>query len=186
MSVIKVASRYAKSLLDLAKERKELDAVLKDIQAFREMIENRDLLLLTKSPIVSTDKKQSIFDEIFKGKFNQLTTSFFDIILRKARESYLPEIAHEFIRQYNTLKGISKVKVITATEISDQEIEAIRSKLIKSDVTDDSIEFEKEVDPSIIGGLIIKIGDKLYDASVQRKLNEFRKEFTENEYVKAF
>jgi len=186
MSIIKVASRYAKSLLDLAKEQGSLEEILADIQSFKKALENRDLLLLTKSPIVTADKKQKIFSQLFDGKFNKLTTSFFDIVLKKGRESYLPEIAQSFINQYNTLKGISKVKVTTATPISDKEMEVIRKKLIVSDVTDESIEFEKVVDPSIIGGIVIKIGDKLYDASVQRKLNEMRKEFTENEYVKAF
>lgn len=186
MSVIKVASRYAKSLLDLAKEQDSLETVLNDIQSFRKALENKDLLLLTKSPIVNVDKKKAIFDQLFKGKFDKLTIAFFDIILSKGRESYLPEIAQSFIDQYNTLKGISKVRVTTATAISDKDLEAIRAKLLASNVTDDSIQFETKVDPSIIGGVVIKIGDKLYDASVQRKLNELRKDFSDNKYVKAF
>ncbi|GLR18011.1 ATP synthase F1 subunit delta [Portibacter lacus] len=186
MSVIKVASRYAKSLLDLAKEQNNVEQVLGDIQSFKQAMENRELLLLTKSPIVSLSKKQAIFDQIFKGNFDKLTMSFFDIILRKGREAYLPEIATAFIDQYNRLKGISKVHITTATPLTEQALEAIRTKLIASDITDESIEFSTNVDPSIIGGLVIKIGDKLYDASVQRKLNELKKDFSENKYVKAF
>jgi len=186
MSVVKVASRYAKSLLDLAKEQDKVEQVLTDIQSFNKAIENRDLLLLTKSPIVSADKKQSIFDELFKGSFDSLTMAFFEIILRKGRESNLPEIAKSFIDQYNKLKGISKVEVTSAVKLTDKALEAIRAKLIASDVTDESIEFTTVVDPSIIGGVIIKIGDKLYDASVQRKLKELKKDFSGNKYVKAF
>ncbi len=186
MSVVKVASRYAKSLLDLAKEQESVDKVLEDIKSFSKALENRDLLLLTKSPIVNEGKKRAIFEQLFKGNFQELTMAFLNIILKKGRESYLPEIAQSFVSQYNTYKGISKVKVTTAAPISEKELEAIRAKLITSDVTDKSIEFETIVDPSIIGGVVIKIGDKLYDASVQRKLNELRKDFTENKYVKAF
>lgn len=186
MSVEKVASRYAKSLLDLAKEQKKVEEVLDDIHSFKKAIENRDLYLLTKSPIVSYSKKQAIFDKIFGGNFDKLTLAFFDIVLRKGREMYLPEVAESFINQYNTLKGISKVEVTSATQMSAKTLEAIRSKLIASSVTDESIEFTSVVDPSIIGGVIIRIGDKLYDASVQRKLKELKKEFSENKYVKAF
>jgi F-type H+-transporting ATPase subunit delta len=186
MSVEKVASRYAKSLLDLAKDQKKVEQVLGDIQSFKKALESRDLLLLTKSPIVSYTKKQAIFEQLFGGNFDKLTLTFFDIVLRKGREAYLPEVAGEFIKQYNTLKGISKVQVTSASKMSPETLEAIRKKLIASDVTDESIEFTSVVDPSIIGGVIIRIGDKLYDASVQRKLKELKKDFSENKYVKAF
>lgn len=186
MSVVKVASRYAKSLLDLAKEQNKVEDVLKDIQSFRKAIENKDLLLLTKSPVVPLDKKKAVFNTLFKSSFDKMTMMFFDIILRKGRESSLPEIAEAFITQYNTLMGISKVKVTSAVALSKETMESIRKTLIASDVTDKSIDFETVVDPTIIGGLIIKIGDNLYDASVQRKLKELKKDFSENKYVKAF
>jgi F-type H+-transporting ATPase subunit delta len=186
MSIVKVASRYAKSLLNLAKEQNKVEEVLSDIQSFDKALESRDLLLLTKSPIVPLDKKRAIFDALFKSKYDNLTMMFFDIILRKGREAYLPEIADSFIAQYNTLKGISKVTVTTATPLSKESLEAVRAKLLASNVTDESIEFTTIVDPSIIGGLVIKIGDNLYDASVERKLKELKKDFSENKYVKAF
>lgn len=186
MSVLKVASRYAKSLLDLSKEQGSLEEVLRDVRSFQKALENRDLLLLTKSPIVTADKKQAIFAKLFEGNFNKLTMSFFDIILRKGREIHLPEIASSFIDQYNRLKGITKVQITSATKLTEKALETIRTKLIASDITDESIEFTTVVDPSIIGGIIIKIGDKLYDASVQRKLNDLKKDFSENKYVKAF
>ena len=186
MSIVKVASRYAKSLLNLAKEQNKVEEVLSDIQSFDKALENRDLLLLTKSPIVPLDKKRAIFDALFKSKYDNMTMMFFDIILRKGREAYLPEIADSFIAQYNTLKGISKVTVTTATPLSKESLEAVRAKLLASNVTDESIEFTTIVDPSIIGGLVIRIGDNLYDASVERKLKELKKDFSENKYVKAF
>lgn len=186
MSVTRVASRYAKSLLDLAKEQNKLDKVLEDIQSFKKAIANRDLYLLVKSPIVNTTKKETIFKELFHGKYDELTMAFFDIILRKGRESYLPAIVSEYEKQYKALKGITEVSITTATELSDAELQKIREKLLASEITAQELEFTTKVDPDIIGGFVIKIEDNLYDASVARKLNDLRKEFSSNKYVKEF
>ncbi|MEE9438530.1 MAG: ATP synthase F1 subunit delta [Saprospiraceae bacterium] len=186
MSAIRIASRYAKSLLDLAKEQNIMDDVVSDIEGFAKIVKNRDFYLLVKSPIVNTDKKVSIFKEFFEGKVNKLTMAWFNIILRKKREVFLPEIATEFISQYRALKGISTVKLTTATAISDTALEKIKAKLLNSDITAQSIEIETTIDESLIGGFVIEIGDKLIDASVAHKLNKLSKELTNKEYAKAF
>jgi len=92
MSVIRIASRYAKSIIDLATERGELDTVLSDMKGMQEAVKNRDLYLLFKSPIVKSDKKLSVFNAIFDGKLSNLSSEFFKIIMRKGREQYIPEI----------------------------------------------------------------------------------------------
>ena len=184
MSVTRIASRYAKSLIDLAKEQSKLDKVLEDIQSFKKAVSNRDLYLLVKSPIVNTDKKAAIFKELFENKYDKLTTSFFGIILRKGREAYLPEIAAAFEKQYKALKGITEVTITTSSPLSAAELKRIKEKLLESDITAESIEFSTVVDPEIIGGFVIKIEDNLYDASVARKLMELRKEFSDNKFVK--
>ena len=186
MSVIRIASRYAKSLLDLAQESNVTSEVVSDIEGFSKMVENRDLYLLLKSPIIHSDKKAKIFDALMGGKINKLTDAFFNIILRKGREAYLPEIATEFLHQYKVQKGISSVKLTTASEISDEALEKIKSKLLGSDITDKSLEIETSVDESLIGGFIVQIGDNLVDASVAHKLRELSKQMTNKEYEKAF
>ena len=186
MSVIRIASRYAKSLIEMAQEQKKLDRVLEDVKSFRKALKNRDLYLLVKSPIVSITKKKDIFNALFSKSFDELTVAFFGIILRKGREAYLPEIADEFEVQYKILKGISSVKITTATPLSDKDLDKIKSKLLESGITAQQIEFTTAVDPEIIGGFVIQIEDNLYDASVARKLNELRKEFSSNKFVKAF
>lgn len=182
MSVIRIASRYAKSLLDLGKDQNAMDEVVSDMEGFSKMVENRDLYLLLKSPIIKAGKKAEIFDVLFEGKVNKLTKAFFDIILRKGRESYLPEIATEFLNQYKRMKGISSVKLTTAAPISDAVLESIKAKLLASDVTDKSVDFETSVDESLIGGFIVKVGDKQIDASVSHKLAKLAKEMTNKEY----
>jgi len=183
MSINKIASRYAKSLLDLAKEQNKVEAVLEDVKSMKQAAENRDLYLLLKSPIVKTDKKLSILKEIFSGKVDELTMAFVNIITKKGRESYLPEINDEFIAQYRAMSSISKVTITTAEPMSDADLESIKAKLQVSSETRDNLEFETKIDPSIIGGFVIEIGDKLYDASVQHKLDELKKQFSGNDYA---
>jgi len=185
MSVIRIASRYAKSLLDLAKDQNAMDEVVSDMEGFSKMVENRDLYLLLKSPIINAGKKADVFNALFEGKVNKLTKAFFDISLRKGRERYLPEIATEFLNQYKKMKGISSVKLTTASPISNAALEAIKAKLLASDVTDSAVEIETSVDESLIGGFVVEIGDKLIDASVSHKLAQLAKTMTSKEFAKA-
>lgn len=180
MSVIRIASRYAKSLLDLAIEQNKLEEVVEDIKGFNQLLENRDLYLLLKSPIINAGKKSEIFKALFDGKFNEMTRAFLDIILRKGREAYLPEIASEFINQYKEHKGISSVHIKTATPMSDDVLEAIKKKLLASDVTAETLDITTEVDEDLIGGFIVKVGDQLVDASIAYKLKEMAKTITSN------
>ena len=185
MSITRISSRYAKSLIDLAVERNELENVFQDMLLFQKMVANRDLYLLLKSPIINAAKKHSIFKALFEGKISATTRAFLDIIVTKGREMYLPEITQEFISQYKQLKKISTVHLTTAFEMTDSQLEEVKKKLLASAVTAESIEFITKVDPSIIGGFIAKIGDNLYDASVKHKLALLKKEFLENDYIKA-
>ena len=184
MSVTRIAARYAKSLLDLAQEQGKLDRVLGDVQAFNSATEQRDFFLLLKSPIVNPDKKGKILKEIFGDKFDELSMAFINIVLRKGRESYLPDITKEFLVQYNVLKQISKVKLTTATAVSAESLAAIKAQLEGSSKTLANIEIETAVNPDLIGGFVIEFDDKLYDSSVAHKLAQLKKGFSGNQYVK--
>ena len=183
MSVYRVASRYAKSLIDLAQEQNKLERVLEDVKSFKSVLKNRDLANLFKSPIVHADKKQAVVKKIFEGKYDELTMAFLNILIVKGREEYLEEIAAEFIHQYKVIKHISTVKLITAAPVSDKVIKEIHDRLQESDVTDTEVEIITEVRPDLIGGFIIQFDDKVYDTSVAHKLDKLKKEFAENLYV---
>ena len=185
MSSYRIASRYAKSLIDLAIEQDKLDKVLEDVNGFVKVADNRDFSLLLKSPIVKPDKKEKIFDAIFKDKIDPLTYSFFQIILRKGRESQLHEIAQEFINQYREIKGISIVNITSAEPLNTETLESIRQKLVNSKLTHHNIQFTTKEDKSLIGGFVISFEDKLYDASIKHQLDELRKEFSTKDYQAA-
>ena len=173
MSALAVARRYAKSLVDLAEEQKKLDTIVSDARTLLGALESRDLVLMLKSPIIKSDKKMAALKQIFKGKIDDLTLNFMQIITRKGREEYLPEIAGEIMARYNEMNNISTATLTTAVKVDTAVVEAIKSKLQSGQNT---VEISTEVDPNIIGGYVLEMGDKLYDASVQKQLKELRKE----------
>jgi len=182
MSVTRISYRYAKSLLDLAVNEKNLDNVLKDMSSLFDASKNRDFHLMLKSPIINTTKKKDIVQSIFGESFDKMSMGFVNLILTKGREEHLTEISEEFLKQYKKLKKISSAIVTSAHELSDEALAKIKTKLLASNLTDESVEITTNVDPALIGGFIIEIGDKLYDASVAHKLNKLKKEFVGNSY----
>jgi F-type H+-transporting ATPase subunit delta len=181
----RIASRYAKSLIDLAIEQGKLDRVLADMTAFAAATKLRDFALLLKSPIVNADKKEQVIKAIWGERMDPLTISFIQIILRKGRESALQEIANEFLQQYRDIKGISIVEITSAEPLSTETLESIRTKLVSSKLTHGQVEFRTTVDPTLIGGFVISFEDKLYDASVRHQLDLLRKQFTSKDYQVA-
>lgn len=183
MSATKLASRYAKSLLDLAKEQGQLDAVHNDMAEFKTAVSNKDLYILLKSPIINVGKKQQILKAIFEGKVSSITMAFLNLICAKSREEFLPEIATEFVNQYRQLKGISSVKITTASAIDSSAIDAIKAKLIASKVVSENVEVSTATNPNIIGGFVLEFDNQQYDASVARQLYLLKDKFDDNEYI---
>jgi F-type H+-transporting ATPase subunit delta len=183
MSIIRVASRYAKSLIEIAQEKGKLERIREDVISFAEVAKIRDFNLLLKSPVVKPDKKIAIMEKIFEGKYDAITMEFLKILVRKNREMYLPEIAAEFLELYRHIKNITIATVISAKPLSPETLEAIRQKLLESQDTYSSIEIKTELDPNLIGGYIIEFDDKRYDTSVKHKLEQLKKEFKHNLYI---
>jgi F-type H+-transporting ATPase subunit delta len=183
MTETKVAKRYAKSLLDLSKERGVLEAVNNDMKLLAHVCEtNHDLRVLLSSPIINSDKKLSILKRVFSGKVSDLSMSFFDVITRKGRESHLEGIAMEFTRLYKEYKGIQTAIVTSAVGLDDK----LRSdvyKLIKESLNSE-IELIEKVDKDLIGGFILRVGDKQYDASISRDLRLMRQELIDTSYIR--
>ena len=181
----KVTHRYAKALLDLAIKEEQLDACLSDMALIRNVCsENTDFSLLLKSPIINTDKKTSIINEVFEGKLSKITSLFLKVITTKKREALIPLIADNFILLHKTHHKIATAKVTTATPL-DKGIKTEVINYVKSK-TDFSIELIEEIDESIIGGAIIKMGDQQLDGSVRRNLKELKNTYNKNLYIKDF
>ncbi len=186
MSVTRIATRYAKSLIDLAIEQNKLEAVSNDVHSLREAAKHRELYLLLKSPIVHADKKQAVLDALFKGKIDALTLAYLHLLVNKGREGYIPEIAAEFVAQYKALKGITSVRLTTAAPVSEAVLADLQKRILDSGVTTTTLDIETKVDPELIGGFVLEFDQKRYDASVAHKLEELKTQFSKNLYIREF
>ena len=179
----RLAGRYAKSLLDLATEQGQLEAVYADMKYIQAACHaSSEFVNMLRSPIIKADQKNSIITAVTTGKVSELTASFNNLLVRKGRESDLPEIATAFVEQYNALKDIHKVTLTTALEVSVDLQNAIAQK-VKTAHSFASVELESKVDPSLIGGFVLEFDNNLVDASVVRDLRDIKKQFQQNLYV---
>lgn len=181
MSESRVAARYAKSLLDLAKEKNLLKEIHSDMSSLLTILNKQaDLWNVLKSPIIKSDKKSQVMHSLFDSKFQTLTLGFFDILLRKKRESFVKEIAQAFIQQYNVMNGIIQATVTTANAADAAFGERMASFIEQQ--TGKKVELHAQTNPELIGGVVIQVGDKLFDASIAGKLRQIKQELT-NTYI---
>lgn len=186
MTDSRAASRYVKSLLQLAVEKNVLEEVHQDMLLFTKVVqESGQFERLLGSPIIRHDKKRDILRALFSGKVNALTMSVFDILTQKNREPLLPAIAQQFHTAYNEFKQISKATVTTAVPLDEtlrQQIRGLVQQLSKKP----SVELTENIDSSMIGGFILNVGDRQIDASLKSKLKSLQVKFSHNPYIKEF
>ncbi|WDF67979.1 F0F1 ATP synthase subunit delta [Sphingobacterium oryzagri] len=176
MSIFTVASRYAKSLLELAQEQGQLDAVKKDLEQIIAVLKaNNEIQAVLKNPIISHDKKRSILLALFDGKANPLIISFFTILVNKGRADILIDIAQAFVREYNQVKGIVNATVLSATALSEENLNELQAKIAQE--IGAQVLLNNKVDASVIGGFVLRVGDKQIDASIAGKLQKLEKYF---------
>jgi F-type H+-transporting ATPase subunit delta len=185
MQGTRVAARYAKAFIDLTIEQGVLEQAFADMKAIDEVCKsNSDFVLFLKSPIVKTDKKQAVLEELFRGKLNKVTDAYLHLIANKKREIYLAEIATEFINQYKEKKHILTAIVTTANGIDEVTRKQI-VEIVKGKSTSEVI-IQEKIDKNVIGGFIIRVGDKQVDATIARKINGLKRTFKENPFIKEF
>ena len=183
MSNARLAGRYAKSILDLATEKGQLEAVYADMKYLQAVCAaSSDFVNLLRSPIIKADQKNSIINAVTKDKVSDLTQAFTVLIVKKGRESDLPEMATAFIEQYNALKGIHQVTLTTAVEVSEVLKKSIEDK-VKAENKFATIELTTKTDDALIGGFVLEFNNNLLDASIARDLKDIKKQFLHNEFV---
>ncbi|MGV6860560.1 MAG: ATP synthase F1 subunit delta [Putridiphycobacter sp.] len=169
-----VASRYAKSLLDLSVEKNNLDTVNDDMVQLSEICEtSKDLINLLNNPVVNSDKKANVFNALFKGKVDDLTLAFIQLINKNKRENLLPSIAQSFNALYKKHKHILDVELISALPLEN----AVKTKLtdkVKAKYSGYTINLIEKTDPALIGGFVLKIEDKQIDTSIASQLTNLK------------
>ncbi len=182
MKGIRVSYRYAKSLMMLAIDQKMLEDAYRDMKMLSDICQqNHDFVVVLKSPIIKSDKKIAIIQAIVKGKLSPIVDGFIKIIATHRREGYLVEIAHSFVAQYKEYNKVSVAEITSASKLDDVQRKKIAEAVKK--VVGQDVELVEKINADIIGGLIVRVGDRQFDASISRKLKELKKGFSKNQYV---
>jgi len=177
MGASRIASRYAKSLISLGIEQKVLPKVYEDMVMFGKACDDsRELSLLLKSPLVKTDKKLAILDEIFGKKLSKESMAFINIVVVKKREKYLEDVINEFFELYKRHNNIVKAVITTPTKL-DASLRKMLEKKV-SETYGSEVEIEERVNEDIIGGFILRVGDDQWDASVLKELRALKKTYS--------
>ena len=177
MAVATVGARYAKSLLDLAKEQGIAETMYTDMKFVKQTLaQNRQLAVVLKNPIVRAEKKNSVMKAVFTSRLNPLTMAFFQIVANKNREGVIDSIAEQFVIQYEKLKGVERATIITTMPLTDTLREQFKAIVMKN-TTGKSVELDEKIDPKLIGGYILRVGDQQIDGSIRSQLNDIRLQF---------
>lgn len=185
MKGTRVAQRYAKSLLGLAIERNQLEDAKNEMALIQDtIIASKELQALLASPIINTDKKVAILNEVFAGKIGELTFGFMKIITEKRRESLLQEIAQAFVAQYNKEKGIHVATITAASPLDENTRKALTDKI--QSVTGGTVQIIEEVNPDLIGGFVLHVDNKQFNGSLAHQIKQLRREFSNNAYQPKF
>lgn len=179
----RLANRYAKSLIDLAIEKGELEKIYADMQWLQAVCKaSRDFVILLRSPVIKADKKEKIVGAVTAGHVGLITTAFISLMIRKSRESYLPEVVTAFVKQYKVNKNIYTIKLTSAALLSE-ELKGAIVKQIQDTTKMQKIELEANVNEDLIGGFVLQAGDKLIDASIAYDLKNIAKQFDNNDFI---
>lgn len=179
MLTSKVAKRYAQGLLNFTQESGSTDSVFTEMGDIVKTIEkSKELQSFFASPIIDVKKKVSIALEIFKD-FSPVTKSMLQLIIKQGRESQMQNIAQEYINKVEDMNGVQRITITSASALSSENISNIlkSSELVNHD---NKFDVKSIINPEILGGYILRVGDQQVDASVKLKLSKLKKEFQLN------
>lgn len=179
MNYPKVAIRYAKSLMELAESRGSVDEAMTDMSLVENTIKaNKDLAMLLSSPVVDMAKKEKVLMAIFGDKISDISKDFIQLITQKGREGSLLAIADRFIALVKERRNIHQVIVTSATPLTAAAKTELLGMVQK--IKPGEVELTEKIDPSIIGGFILKVDDSMIDASVLARFRKLRQDFSVN------
>lgn len=178
MLTSKVAKRYAQGLLDFTQESGNTEAVFSEMKDIvKIMSSSKELNQFVNTPIIDSRKKEAIALEIFKD-FSPVAQNIIRLVIKQGREGQLKNIAQEFINKVEDINGTQRITLISATALSQDNINKIIADSKMVNVS--NYDLETIIKPEILGGYILRIGDQQIDASVRTKLGNIKKEFQLN------
>ena len=173
MSQSTAAQRYALALFQLAQQHNQLASVEEDLREVKVVFkENNDLQALLASPKLSLERKKELIRELF-GKANPLVVNILQLLVDRKRINETVEIATEFEALSNDAQGIADAKVYSTRPLTDDERAEISSAFAQK-VGKQTLRIENEIDPSLLGGIRLQIGNRIFDSSVSAKLDRLK------------
>lgn len=171
-----VSKTYGEALFELAVEESKLDVFMEEVQALLLTLEqNPEFSKLMNHPKVGKDDKLAVIENVFATRLDRELTGFLRLIVSKDRYGEIEEILTYFVEQVKAQKGIGTAQVKSAQELSDAQKKAIEKRLLET-TQFQQMEMSYDIDEALIGGLVIRIGDRVVDSSIQTKLNELKKQ----------
>ena len=171
-----MAKAYGEALFELAMEKQNPESLLDEAQGILQILEeNPEIDKLMKHPKISKPEKEAVVETVFEGRVSKEMTGFLKLIVNKERYNEVKNIIRYFAERLREERGIGVAYVTTAVDLSDDRKEAVKRKLLET-TSYKIMEVNYKVDPSIIGGMIIRIKDRVVDSSVRTKLEEMKKQ----------
>ncbi|PKM82208.1 MAG: F0F1 ATP synthase subunit delta [Firmicutes bacterium HGW-Firmicutes-14] len=175
-----VARRYAQAFFGIAQDRSMVDKLETELKTVVETIDgNEELRRVMDHQLVSPVEKKAIVNKIFSEEISEITVNFLDIVIDKYRATYIPAIYEEFVSYANENRNMADARVKTAAELTEADLEALKDKL--NAVTGKNVRLQPEVDPSLIGGVMVRIGDKVIDGSLLGRLEKLKENLLHTE-----
>lgn len=175
-----VATRYAQALFDIASDTDSIDGVESELRGIIEILdESADFRRVLYHPQVPTDVKKEIIRELFADKVSKTTLNFLCVILDRHREFYLKGMVGAYIDLANETRNIAEVEVTSALELPAEQKDILMEALAK--MIGKEVRVEYLADPEILGGLVVRLGDRVLDASVKRQLERVKDSICETQ-----
>jgi len=170
-----VAGRYASALFSLAQDDRQTDAVAQSLAKLDALItENPDFERLVRSPVFSAQEQLKALDAILAREgISGIAASFVRLVTVKRRLFFIRQMIADYRKLYDASRGVTRAQVTSASTLSDENLAALKDQL-KAVSGGRDVQLDVKVDPSIVGGLIVKLGSRMVDGSLRTKLNAIR------------
>ena len=169
-----ISTRYAKALMMAGHDNQCLDTLKADMDLIRiTLCENPMFRQVLENPVIKPPDKRRVMAELLEKRVHPLMLNFINVIIRNRRELMLSDVARDFIDLYEKSKGIMRASVVSATDMSEQSKQQLQQQL--SLLFKANVKMTSETKPELIGGFILRAGDRQYDASLSSSLQRMRK-----------
>jgi F-type H+-transporting ATPase subunit delta len=174
MSESVVVQRYAEALFQLGNEKNIIDELIRDFRTVQEVFQNNnELNAFLLHPKVNGEQKEKLITESLKGLHTDVVHTV-KLLIERRRTTLIPTIVEAFIKKVNDANGIEVATVYSARELTDDEKQKLKTAFAKR-IGKTTLEFESVIEPELIGGIKIRVGNTIYDGSVSGRLERIER-----------